>query len=64
MAAAFHNNPNINFMTDNVALTCILIIRIVYLIVFVTGTAISLVFLLLTISDRLYGIALPVRLLN
>lgn len=60
MAAAFHNNANVNFMTDNVALTCILIIRIIYLIVFVTGTAITLIFLLLTATDRTFGLALPV----
>jgi hypothetical protein len=60
MAAAFHNNPNINFMTDNVALTCILIIRIIYLIVFVIGSVVSFVFLLVAYSDRTYGLALPV----
>ena len=63
MAAAFHNNPNINFMTDNVALTCILIIRIIYLIVFVIGSVVSFLFLLVAFSDRTYGLALPVSYL-
>ncbi len=60
MASAFHNNTNINFMTDNVALTCILIIRIIYLIVFVTGSVFSLIFLLLAYNDKTYGLAIPV----
>lgn len=60
VASAFHNNANINFMTDNVALTCILIIRIIYLIVFVTGSVFSLIFLLLAYNDKTYGLAIPV----
>ena len=59
MAAALQNN-SINFSLSNIALTNVLIVRVVFLVIFVVGSVISLVVLAFGFFDRSLG---PVAIL-
>lgn len=54
MAAALQNN-SLNFSVSNMALTNVLIARVLYLVIFVTGSVISLIVLVLGLFDRSLG---------
>jgi hypothetical protein len=60
MAAALQNN-SLNFSVSNMALTNVLIVRVLYLVIFVVGSLISIVVLALGLFDRSLG---PVALVS
>lgn len=62
MAAALQNN-SLNFSVSNMALTNVLIARVLYLVIFVTGSVISLIVLVLGLFDRSLGSVMIVSFL-